>query len=319
MKIVFMETDSLGDDVDLSIFESFGEVVRYAKSDPKENAERIKDADIIVVNKIPMKEETLCKAENLKLICITATGTNIVDFAYTNARGIDVRNVKNYSTASVVQHTFALLFYVYEKLHFYDTFVKRGDYVLSDIFSVFSNKFHELYGKTWGIIGLGTIGKGVAKIAEAFGAKVVYYSTSGKNDDPIYERVNFETLLKNSDIISIHAPLNEATRGLIGEAELKLMKKSAILLNLGRGSIVQEQALADALLQGEIEAAGLDVLEVEPMVANNPLLEVQDSTKLIITPHIAWATIEARVRCVEEVFKNIEAFLKGEERNCVRE
>lgn len=318
MKIVFLEADTLGDDMDLSMFEQFGEVVKYAKSDPAENANRIADADVVIVNKIQMNESTLGLAKNLKLICITATGTNMIDFEYTNQRGIDVRNVKDYSTTSVVQHTFALLFYVYEKLSFYDQFVKSGEYARNDIFSVFSRKFHEIAGKTWGIIGLGAIGRGVADLARAFGANVIYYSTSGKNSNPAYERVDLDTLLRESDIISIHAPLGDQTLDLIGEEELNKMKKSAILLNLGRGPIVNETALADALLQDKIQAAGLDVLTVEPMLPENPLLKVQDSTKLIITPHIAWATVEARRRCVAEVYKNIKAYVMGEERNRVR-
>jgi len=317
MKIVFMEADTLGNDVDLSMFERFGEVVKYAKSDPELNAERVKDADVIIVNKIAMNESTLYKADNLKLICLTATGTNNVDFEYTNKRGIDVRNVKNYSTESVVQHTFALLFYVYEKLYFYDHFVKSGEYARHDIFSVFSEQFHELEGKTWGIIGLGAIGKGVARVAQAFGANVIYYSTSGRNADPEFTQVDFDTLLTTSDIISIHAPLNEKTKDLIGKNEFEKMKSSAVLLNLGRGPIVNEEALTYALLNDQIQAAGLDVLTVEPMLPDNPLLRVQDSRKLIITPHIAWATVEARTRCVIEVFKNIEDFKNGGTRNKV--
>lgn len=318
MKIVFLEADALGDDVDLSMFEQFGEVVKYAKSDPAENAKRIADADVVIVNKVQMNESTLAQAKHLKLICITATGTNMIDFEYTNQRGIDVRNVKDYSTTSVVQHTFALLFYVYEKLSYYDQFVKSGEYARNDIFSVFTKKFHEIVGKTWGIIGLGAIGRGVADIAKAFGANVVYYSTSGKNANPSYQQVDLDTLLRESDIISIHAPLGDQTLDLIGEEELNKMKKSAVLLNLGRGPIVNEAALADALLQHKIQAAGLDVLTVEPMLPENPLLKIQDSTKLIITPHIAWATVEARRRCVVEVYKNIEAYVMGEERNRVR-
>lgn len=318
MKIVFLEADTLGDDVDLSMFEQFGEVVKYAKSDPAENANRIADADVVIINKVQMNESTLAQAKHLKLICITATGTNMIDFEYTNQRGIDVRNVKDYSTTSVVQHTFALLFYVYEKLSYYDQFVKSGEYARNDIFSVFTKKFHEIVGKTWGIIGLGAIGRGVADIAKAFGANVVYYSTSGKNANPSYQQVDLDTLLRESDIISIHAPLGDQTLDLIGEEELNKMKKSAVLLNLGRGPIVNEAALADALLQHKIQAAGLDVLTVEPMLPENPLLKIQDSTKLIITPHIAWATVEARRRCVVEVYKNIEAYVMGEERNRVR-
>ncbi|BCJ95595.1 2-hydroxyacid dehydrogenase [Anaerocolumna cellulosilytica] len=319
MKIVFLETDTLGDDVDLNIFDEFGEVIKYNKSEPDKNAERAKDADILIVNKVPMNERTLKEAINLKLICITGTGTNIVDFPYTNERNIAVANVKGYSTQSVVQHTFALFFYLYEKLAFYDDFVKSGDYVKSDIFSRFDPKFNELHGKTWGIIGLGEIGKNVANIASTFGCQVQYYSTSGKNIDNTVKQVDFDTLLSSSDIVSIHAPLNERTENLIDASALKKMKSSAILLNLGRGPIVNEEDLADALDNGEIAAAGLDVIKVEPMAADNPLLRIKDSTKLLITPHIAWATIEARQRCVKEVHENVKAFLNQEARNIVKQ
>ena len=317
MKIVFLETETLGNDVDLSIFDQLGEVVKYPRSNPEENARRIADADILIVNKIPMNESTLKLAKYLKLICITATGTNIVDFDYINRRNIKAANVRGYSTQSVVQHTFALFFYLYEKLRYYDEFVKSGEYIRSDIFSHFSARFHELYGKTWGIIGLGEIGRGVAEVAKQFGCKVIYYSTSGKNQNQSYERVDFDTLLRKSDIISIHAPLNENTMGLIGEEELRKMKESAVLLNLGRGPIVQEDALAKALRENWIAGAGLDVLKEEPMAPDNPLFLIKDSTKLIITPHIAWATVEARQRVVDEVYQNIEAFQKGKVRNIV--
>ena len=319
MKIVFLETDTLGEDVDLSSFDSLGEVIKYPCSNPKEDAERVKDAEVIIVNKVPMNEATLSGAKGLKLICITGTGTNIVDFNYTNNRGITVANVKGYSTRSVVQHTFALFFYLYEKLSYYDEFVKSGEYISSDIFSHFTVKFHEVAGKTWGIIGLGEIGRGVAEVATLFGCKMIYYSTSGNNSNPDYRQVDLDTLLKEANVVSIHAPLNDKTRNLIGERELKLMKKSAILLNLGRGPIIDEQALATALKEDWIGGAGLDVLTVEPMVASNPLAEIQDSTKLIITPHIAWATVEARQRVTEEVYKNIVAFNRQEERNVVRQ
>lgn len=319
MKIVFMETDTLGSDVDLSIFDQLGEVVKYPCSDPNENADRVKDAEVLIVNKIPMNEANLSKAEKLKLICITGTGTNIVDFHYTNARGITVANVKGYSTRSVVQHTFALFFYLYEKLSYYDHFVKSGEYIRSDIFSHFAVKFHELAGKTWGIIGLGEIGRGVAEVAHLFGCDILYYSTTGKNSNPNYRQVDLDTLLKEADVVSIHAPLNDVTRDLIGEEELRKMKKEAILLNLGRGPIINEKALYKALKEDWIGGAGLDVLTVEPMSPDNPLINIKDSTKLVITPHIAWATIEARQRVTEEVYKNIVAFINHEERNVVRE
>lgn len=319
MKIVFLETDTLGNDVDLSMFDGLGEVTKYACSKPEENAERCKDAEVIIVNKVPMNEGTLHKAEKLKLICITGTGTNIVDFDYTNGRGITVANVKGYSTQSVVQHTFALFFFLYEKMSYYDKFVKSGEYIRSDIFSHFIVKFHELAGKTWGIIGLGEIGRGVAEVAKLFGCNIIYYSTSGSNSNSDYRQVDLDTLLKEADVISIHAPLNDRTKDLIGEEELRRMKKSAILLNLGRGPIVNEQALTKALKEDWIGGAGLDVLTLEPMAASNPLIDIQDSTKLVITPHIAWATIEARQRVTEEVYKNIIAFTNHEERNVVRQ
>ncbi len=319
MKIVFMETDTLGSDVDLTMFDQLGEVIKYPLTGHHEIEERVQDADIIITNKIPMNEKTIGKAQNVKLICVTGTGTNIIDFAYTNGKNICVCNVKGYSTRSVVQHTFALLFYVYEKLSYYDQFVKSGQYIKSDIFSHFNVKFNELAGKTWGIIGLGEIGRGVAKVAEDFGCKVIYYSTTGKNANPDYVQVSLEELLTRSDIVSIHAPLNNTTRDLIGEKEIALMKETAVLLNLGRGPIVNEHALAKGLKENQIAAAGLDVLSKEPMSADNPLIEIQDSTKLIITPHIAWATVEARQRVTEEVYHNIKAFLRGEERNIVKE
>lgn len=318
MKIVFMETDTLGSDVDLSIFDEYGEVIKYNKSNPEENAGRIKDADIIIVNKIAVNEALLSKAKNVKLVCLTATGTNNVDFQYTNGHQITVTNVKSYSTKSVIQHTFALLFYIYEKLNFYDQFVKTGEYSRRDIFSCFDYKFNELDGKTWGIIGLGEIGRGVAEVAKAFGCNVIYYSTSGNNSNQTYTRVDFDTLLSTADIISIHAPLNSTTQNLMNKEAFVKMKDSAVLLNLGRGPIINEEELANALENGEIAGAGLDVISIEPMLPSNPLLRIQDSNKLIITPHIAWATVEARTRCVKEVYENIKAFFHGEERNVVR-
>jgi glycerate dehydrogenase len=227
-------------------------------------------------------------------------------------------NVKGYSTDAVIQHTFALLFYLYEKMSYYDTYVKSGEYIKNDIFSHFDMKFYELKGKTWGIIGLGEIGKGVARIAKAFGCNVIYYSTSGRNSNDEFKRVDFDELLSTSDIISIHAPLNDDTVDLIGERELRKMKESAFLLNLGRGPIVNELALTNALKANRIAGAGLDVLTVEPMLATNPLYEIKDSTKLVITPHIAWAAVETRRRVVDEVCLNLRTFLSGTERNIVR-
>lgn len=318
MKIVFLEVNALGADVDLSGYREIADVVTYPLSDPAKNSERIKGADVVIVNKIRVNRELLEGNDTVKLVCVTATGTNNVDLSYTKEHGITVANVKGYSTDSVVQHTFALAFFLVEKMAYYDRFVKSGDYARNDVFSHFLEKFHEIKGKTWGIIGLGTIGRSVADIARAFGCRVIYYSTSGVHQEPGYRRVSLDELLSESDIVSIHAPLNANTNGLIGAENLKKMKPTAILLNLGRGGIVDEAALADALEDNVIAGAGIDVLETEPMRADNPLLRIQDSGKLVITPHIAWATVEARMRCAEEVLLNIRAWMKGEERNVVK-
>ncbi|MGN0164681.1 MAG: D-2-hydroxyacid dehydrogenase [Lachnospiraceae bacterium] len=318
MEIVIMEGSTLGDDVNLSGFNLLGDVVVYEKSNPEENADRIKNADIIVVNKIPVNEELLKNASKVKLISLTATGTNNVDFDYTNSRGLTVTNVSGYSTQSVAQHTFAMLFYIYEHLSLYDTYVKSGEYSRDDTFSFFGHSFHELAGKTWGIIGLGAIGRRVAEIARCFGCRVIYFSTSGNNNSTEYERKTLDELLSQSDIVSIHSPLNSSTENLISDKEFDMMKKDAVILNLGRGKIVDEPALYRALSENKIMGAGLDVLAVEPMDKENPLLQFRDSGRLLITPHMAWGTVEARQRCVDEVIENIRCFLNGEVRNVVK-
>jgi glycerate dehydrogenase len=317
MKIVILDSNTLGDDLDLRVFNELGEVEVYGFTAKEEVVDRIKDVDVIITNKVVLNESNLQYATSLKLICLTATGTNNVDKKYTNASGIVVSNVVGYSTDSVAQHTFALLLYLYEKLSYYDKYVKSGEYVNDKIFTHFDRKFNELVGKTWGIVGLGNIGKKVAKIAKAFGCNIIYYSTSGKNNNAEYERVNLDTLLTTSDIISIHAPLNEDTDNLFTYDKINKMKKSALLLNLGRGRIINEADLTKALEEDLIKGAALDVLEYEPINEDNPLLKIQDSTKLIVTPHIAWASIEARNRVVNEVKENIVSFQKGFPRNVV--
>ncbi len=318
MNIVVLDSNTLGADIDLSVFKKYGELTVYEKSSQEEAKERVKDADIIITNKVMLNEETLGKASHLRLICVTATGTNNVDFDYTNSKNITVTNVSGYSTPTVMQHTFAMLFYLLEKLRTYDEYVKSGEYIKSPAFTYLGESFNDITGMTYGIIGLGAIGREVAKVAQAFGCRVIYYSTSGRNNNCDYERVDLDTLLRESDIISIHAPLNENTQGLINLDNLNKMKKSAILLNLGRGPIVNENDLAYALKNDIIAAAGLDVLTREPMTKDNPLFDIKDSRKLLITPHMAWGSVEARRRLMEEVCKNIEAYINGKERNVVR-
>ncbi len=308
MKIVFLDAKTIGEDIDLSGFDALGEVVKYGFSTKEEARERAKDADVLVLNKVEVDEYSVGEAGNLKLVCVTATGTNNLDKDYLDRRGIAWRNVAGYSTETVAQHTFALLFYLTEKLRYYDDYVKSGKYVNDVTFTHFDNVFHELSGKTWGVIGLGAIGRRVADIAGMFGCRVIYYSTSGKNVQPDYERVEFEELLASSDIVSVHAPLNEQTAGLMDRRAFSAMKESAVFLNLGRGPIVSEEALANALEAGEIAAAGLDVLSAEPMREDNPLRRVADSQKLFITPHIAWASVEARKRLMKIVETQIKEF-----------
>lgn len=312
MKLVFLDRKTIGEDLDLSNFHQFGEVVMYDFSTPEEVPERVEDADVIILNKVPINEQTIGSAKQLKLVCITATGTNNLDKEYLDRRGIQWRNVAGYSTDSVAQHTFAMLFYLYEKLSYYDAYVKEGRYVEDQMFTHFARTFQELAGKTWGIIGLGAIGKKVAQIAQAFGCNVQYYSTSGKNHDPSYQEVDWDTLLATSDIISVHAPLTENTYHLLDKEAFHKMKSSAYLLNVGRGPIIVEQDLRDALEQGEIEAAGIDVLDEEPMRADHPLRDFSDSTRLLITPHIAWASREARKRLMDTIYGQIKEFLEND-------
>jgi len=308
MKIVFLDTSTLGDDIDLNSFESLGKFVRYDFTEASQVAERVADADVIITNKVRINETTIGSAKQLKLVCVTATGTDNLDKDYLDSKKIGWRNVAGYSTNSVAQLTFSLLFYVLMKSRYYDDYVKSEEYIDSKIFTHLGEHFHELDGKTWGIIGLGAIGRKVADIAKAFGCRVIYYSTSGKNNQQEYEQVDFDTLLETSDIISIHAPLTDATHSLIDKEALAKMKSSTILLNLGRGPIVAQGDLADALNNNVIAAAGLDVLTIEPMSADNPLRNIKDSRKLYITPHIAWASVEARARLMQLVLNNIKEF-----------
>jgi len=310
LKIVFLDRKTIGDDLDLSGFDRLGEVVMYDFSDPGEVPDRVKDADIIVLNKTRIDENTIGTARKLKLVCVTATGTNNLDKDYLAKKGIEWRNVAGYSTETVAQHTFALCFYLLEHLPYYDEYVKSGKYAGDRLFTHFAKNFHELSGKTWGIIGLGAIGHRVAEIAKAFGCEVQYYSTSGKNHDKEIKEVSFDELLKTSDIISIHAPLNYDTLELIDSNALSRMKETAILLNLGRGPIVKEKDLAEALDEGKIAAAGLDVLSVEPMETDSPFLTMKNKDRLFITPHIAWASIEARVRLMDIIEQQIKDWKK---------
>lgn len=317
MKIVVLERHSVGTDVPVQ-YGHLGEAVYYRNTTTVEEVrERVHDADVIVANKAPLGEDTLKDAPNVKLICELATGFDNVDLAYCKSRGITVCNVVDYCSGMVAQHTFALALALLEKLPHYDKYVKSGAYSAQDRFSNFDMPFHELEGMTWGIIGMGNIGRRVAAIATSFGCRVIFHSVTGKSSCGEYPRVDLDRLLAESDILSLHCPLSELTRGIIDEKALRRMKKTAILVNVARGAVVDNSALYNALTAGEIAAAGLDVVDGEPLQSSNPLSRIQDSCRLIITPHLAWASVEARTRCVAEVAENIAAFRRGEPRNVV--
>lgn len=309
MKIVFLDAKSVGEDIDLSKYNNLGEFITYDFSTSGQIPERCFDAEVIITNKCVINEESIGNAQNLKLVCVTATGTNNLDKEYLAKRNIAWRNVAGYSTDSVAQHTFAMLFYLLEKLSYYDAYVKNEQYANDTLFTHFAEHFHEINGKTWGIIGLGAIGRRVADIAKMFGANVIYYSTSGKNNQENYARVDFDTLLNTSDIISVHAPLTPETEGLMNAEAFTKMKETAIFLNLGRGAIVVEKDLASALDNKTIAAAGLDVLCEEPMSPNSPFLPFKDSKRLLITPHIAWASVEARTNLMDIIYHQIKDFI----------
>lgn len=317
MKIVMLDRNTIGMDMDVSIFSKYGEFKEYNVTSREECKLHIKDADVVIFNKTVMNEDMLKDALNVKLLCVTATGTDNIDLDYIKTRGILLSNVRGYSTPAVVQHTFALALYVIEKLNYYDEYVKSGEYSNQLGFSNFSERYFELQGKTWGIVGMGNIGSDVAKVAEAYGCKVIFYSASGNNTTSPYERVEFEQLLKQSDVISLHCPLTDRTRDLFNLEAFQKMKKTAVIINVARGPVINEADLCYALQEGLIAGAGLDVLSKEPMTKENPLGKIRDSKKLVITPHMAWASTEARTRCLEEISKNIEGFIDGNPRNVV--
>lgn len=317
MKIVLLDAATMGADIDFSPIDAIGEVVKYPNTLPSQRAERIKDADVAVVNKVVLDGEVLSRAQNIKLICVFAVGYNNIDISYCKEHNIKVRNVPGYCTQSVCQHTFALLFDLIEKMRYYDDFVKSGKYSGSGMANHLGKPFFEISGKKWGIIGMGAIGRAVADCAAAFGADVSYSSISGVLREEKYQNIPLDTLLRESDIISVHAPLNEMTNRLIGERELSLMKKTAVIINVGRGAVIDEEALARAIDNGTIAGCALDVYSQEPPAADSPILNIKDKERVIYTPHIAWSSAEARARCVCMTADNITAFINGEGRNDV--
>ena len=310
MKIVILDRATLGFDVDISVFEKYGTVISYDFTKKEETQDRIKDADIVLTNKVLITKEHMDNS-NIQLICITATGMNNVDLEYAKIKKIEVKNVAGYSTSSVVQVGFSMIFYFVQKLNYYKNYVDQGKWQKSDIFTHIDKPFFELDGKKVGIIGLGEIGRNFAKKAKAFDCEVMYYSTSGRNSNSEYKQVSLDELLKTCDIITIHAPLNDDTKDLLNYENMKNIKDGAILLNLGRGGIINEADLAKIIDEKEIYC-GIDVVFVEPILESNPLLRVKNKQRLLLTPHIGWASIEARTKLVSMVAKNIEEFISQE-------
>jgi lactate dehydrogenase-like 2-hydroxyacid dehydrogenase len=307
LKIVVLDGDTLGEDIDLGVLSQFGETSIYGRTSPQQVEKRIQDCEIVITNKVVLNREVLQNAKQLKLIQITATGINNVDLESAKEFDIEVKNVAGYSTESVVQHTFSTLFYLIGSLGFRNEFVKSGDWTESGLFTNMENPFWEISGKQFGIIGLGTIGQRVGEVAKAFGSEVAYYSTSGKNNSDEFKQMELQELLETSDIISIHAPLNENTKALLNKDNLHFIKDGSVLMNMGRGGIIDEDDLADEVKKRNI-LVGLDVISTEPISYENPLNKVIENENIFITPHIAWASIEARQRLLNTVIRNIQSF-----------
>ncbi len=314
MKIVVLDAKTLGDDCDISVLKKAGALSLYDTTAPRDVEKRIKDADVVVINKIKLNETNLSKASNLKLICLTATGYDNVDTAYCRTRKIGICNVAGYSTNSVCQITVAMAMTLMCHISEYRTYVVDGRYTKSGVANYLKPVYHEFYGKTWGIVGLGNIGKAVAKVAEALGCRVICHKTT---PDKEYETLPLNELLEKSDIVSLHVPLSDKTRHMINRENIKLMKKEAILINVARGAVCDEEAICNAVKEGLIAGIGIDVYSSEPFGADSPYNEVLNMPNVCLLPHMAWGAFESRQRCINEVLENINAFFKGEIKNRV--
>jgi lactate dehydrogenase-like 2-hydroxyacid dehydrogenase len=308
MKIVFLDAKTLGKDISLDKFNDLGEATIYETTKPTQTLTRVKDADVVITNKVVINKDII-ENSNLKLICVSATGTNNIDLEYAKQKGIPVKNVSGYSTNSVAQLTITLALDLIQKIDYYKKYVSNKQWCKSDIFTHIDKPFYELEGKTWGIIGLGNIGMKVANIAKSFGCNVYYYSTSGKNSNSQYEQKSLEELLEISDVISIHCPLTNTTKNLINKSNLKTMKEDVVLINVARGGIINEEDLCEALDSNKSLYCGLDVVEEEPIREDNPLLKVQNKQRIIITPHVAWASIESRNKLIDSVYNNVKEYM----------
>lgn len=314
MKIKILDSATLGDDLDLSMIKSMGDVTVYDKTPQKKVSERIKDAEVLILNKVKLNGENLPAAPDLKLICITATGFDNVDIDYCRENNIAVCNVCGYSTDSVAQLTVSLVLSLIMHIGEYNRYVKDGSYTKSGVHNYLKPTFHEIKSMTWGIVGYGNIGKKVAEVAKAFGCRVIVYKKTPVEEA---ECVDIDTLCRESDIITVHLPLSKETKEIINKERLAMMKKTAILVNMARGAVIDEAAVCEAMKNEEIGGFATDVYSVEPMPEESPFNEILGFKNTLLTPHMAWGAYESRVRCMEEVKKNIEAFFGGEIRNRV--
>ena len=311
MNIAVLDAATLGEDLDLSALKEFGRVSVYPMTAPDQVADRIADADIILINKIVIRAQTLEHAARLRMIAIAATGFDNVDLEACRSRGIAVTNVVGYSTHSVAQLTVATVLSLACHLRTYHAFVASGEYTASGIHNRLSPVYHELYGRTWGVLGYGHIGQQVARVAEALGCRILACKRTPVEGVAC---VNLDTLCAESDILSVHTPLTDDTRHMIGAREIGLMRPHIILYNGARGAVVDEKAVADAVRSERIFAFGTDVYSREPLAQENPIWEIKDHPRVLLTPHMAWGAYEARCRCLQEMILNIRAFLKGERR-----
>lgn len=309
MKITLLDAKTLGEDLSLEPLKQIGECVVYQETDTKDIEERIKDTDVVIINKIKLNETNLKNVKNLKLICLAATGYDNVDTSYCHENGIGVCNVVGYSSHSVAQLTASLVLALSTNLTAFSKYVRDGEYTKSGVANRLTPVYHELFGKTWGIVGYGNIGKEVAGIAKALGCNILY---TRKQQDNSAECVDLDTLCKKSDIITLHTPLNNATKHLINDEKLNLMKNDVIIVNVARGAVTDEEAVAKAVKEGRVGAFGADVYSVEPFGENHPFNEIMNYDNVLLTPHMAWGAYESRKRCLDEIIENIKAFYNGE-------
>ena len=312
MKIVFLDASTIGADIDLSLFEKYGCLTVYPTTSQDEFVEHVGDSDVIIINKLKVGRDNLPACKNVKLVCITATGYDNIDTEYCKEHGIAVCNVVGYSTQNVAQLTVAMVLSLYCHLTEYNRSVTDGRYTCGGVANILTPVYHELYGKTWGIVGYGNIGNQVGAVAKALGCRVIVYKRTPIEGE---ECVDIDTLCRESDIISVHTPLNEGTRGLISRDRIAMMKSDAILINVARGAVCDEEAVADAILENRLGGVGIDVYSKEPFGEDHPMARIAGLDNVILTPHMAWGSYEARKRCCDEIALNIESFISGEKRN----